>query len=132
MFLTDNDRLQEWSLLIGDRLSVVSKKWWYALAATVILAIPGYYVIRASFVSVALQGYTPPKIIYATDPANREPLKILDKQIFGFPGNMYGGYVKIQNINLEWGVAKQEYKAEFKTLGGTVVNTVSAMTFILP
>ncbi len=130
MALNNNDRLQEFFLLIGDKLLPVSKKWWYALGLTLILLIPFYYLAKASFVGLIMQSYQPPQIVYSE--VNKQPLQIMDKNIFTLPNNAYSGYVKIKNINLEWGVAQQEYTVEFKTLGGTTVTQVSGSAFILP
>ena len=130
MALTQDERVQEWFLLLGDKLAPVKKIWWYVLLATVILAVPVYYLTKLIFVKTLSASYTGPAIIY-TAPV-KEPLQILDKKIFTYAGNNYGGFVKIKNINLEWGVASQEYKVDFRTFGGTSVGSVDRTTFILP
>ena len=50
MLLTDNDRLQELFLVIGDMFAPVSKKLWYSLLITFVAIIPAYYLIKAGFV----------------------------------------------------------------------------------
>ena len=130
MAYTDDEKVQEWFLLLGDKLAPVKKIWWYILLITFVFAVPAYYVIKTIFVTALVAGYKGPAIIY-TAPI-KEPLQVLDKQIFSYPGNFYSGYVKIKNVNLEWGVGSQEYQAEFRTFGGTVVNSIDATTFILP
>ncbi len=125
-----SDRLQEIFLVIGDRLAPISKKWWYALALVVIAWLPIYYVAKYAFVEARLSHYNVPRIVYVS--ATKEPLQIVDKKIFTLPNNTYSAYVRIRNINLEWGVAEQTYSAEFKTLGGTIVNKIQGQTFILP
>jgi hypothetical protein len=129
----DNERLQEIFLMIGDKLAPVRKFWWYALAIGLLAAIPSYYLLKYVFVGVTMASYRAPKIIYA--PVVQEPLQLIDQQIFSFPapvGDTYSGYIKIKNINLEWGVADQSYTAEFKTYGGTLVTKITGKTFILP
>lgn len=130
MALTDNERIQEAFLIAGDKLAAVSRAWWIALAATVILVVPAYFVIKSSFITVLLAGYDGPRVIY--NAKTKEPLQILEKKIFSFPNNAYAGYIKIRNVNLEWGVRSQDYTAQFKTLGGTEVTKVMGSTFILP
>jgi len=116
--------------MIGDKLAPVNKKWWYALAIAVVALIPAYYLLKLIFVKATLATYHQPQIIYAT-PA-KQALQILDKKIFSLGHNAYSGFMKIKNINLEWGVASQEYVAQFKTLGGTVLAKVNGISFILP
>ncbi len=130
MPLVENERVEEAFLIAGDKLSAVSRAWWIALAAAVILAIPAYFVVRSSLATVFLAGYDGPRVIY--NAKAKEPLQILEKKIFSFPNNAYAGYIKIRNVNLEWGVSDQTYTAEFKTLGGTEVTKVAGSVFILP
>ncbi len=130
MSFNDNERLQEFFILVGDAVAPVKRAWWYALVAAIVLTIPGYHVAKTLFVTALVAGYDGPQIIYNS--VTKEPLQILDKKIFSLPNNTYSGYVKIKNTNLEWGVEGQEYTAEFKTAGGTVVNSANRVTFILP
>ncbi len=130
MDISENERLQELFLVVGDRVSEVRSVWWYILLVALILTIPGYFFMKASFVTALLHGYSGPKMIY-TAPV-KEPLQIIDKKIFSLPDNTYSGFVRIKNINLEWGVADQVYTVEFRTFGGTVVNSFNRTTFILP
>lgn len=128
--MLENERIQEVFLMVGDKASSVNKKWWYVLLAFFILAIPGYYVAKYSFAQVLLKSHHSPQIIYTE--AKKEPLQIVEKKIFALPGNAYSGFVKIKNINLEWGVDRQEYSAEFSTFGGSTITKVNGSTFILP
>lgn len=130
MALTDNERVQEIFLVAGDKISAVSKWWWIAFAAVLVLAIPVYYIIKASFVGIFTAGYDGPQITYTAQ--TKEPLQVLEKKIFSLPNNTYSGYIKIRNVNLEWGVAEQKYTAEFKTYGGTLITKVAGSTYILP
>src|SRR5207249_1356859 len=82
------------------------------------------------FVQLIAHSYQPPKIVYSE--VAKEPLRILDSGIFSFPNNTYAGFVRIKNLNLEWGVPVQEYTANFKTYGGTILTTVNGSAFILP
>ena len=130
MALTDNERIQEIFLVAGDKLSAVSKVWWIAFAAALVLAIPAYYIFKVTFVGIFSAGYNGPQVIYNAQ--NKEPLQVLEKKIFSLPNNTYSGYIKIRNLNLEWGVAQQKYTAEFKTYGGTLITKVAGSTYILP
>ncbi|HTL39689.1 MAG TPA: hypothetical protein VL306_02665 [Methylomirabilota bacterium] len=131
MAFTQDEKVQEWFLLLGDKLAPVKKIWWYILLIAFVFAIPAYYVLKSVFVVSLIAGYSGPALIY-TAPI-KEPLQVLDdKQIFSYADNNYAGYIKIKNVNLEWGVADQEYKIDFKTFGGTVVNTLDRTTYILP
>lgn len=130
MALTDNERIQEIFILIGDKLAPIRKVWWFALLLCLILTVPGYYVLKKVFVAGFAASYTAPRIIYTT--AIKDPLQIIDKNFFTLPNNSYSSYVKIKNTNLEWGVAAQRYTVTFSTNGGTVLNTFTSATFILP
>lgn len=130
MGFNDNERIQEIFLVAGDWVASVGRGWWYALLFTILAIVPGYYAARAGFVALANSKYQPPKIIY-NSPV-KQPLEILDKGIFDLGNNSYSGYVRIKNLEHDWGVPKQEYVAEFKTLGGTLVTRVNGSIFILP
>lgn len=130
MAFIDNDRLQELFLVLGDKLAPVNKKWWYALGIVLVALIPFYYLLRFAFVQIAVSSYHAPQVIYTS--AVKQPLQIIDKQVLSLGNNAYSGYIKIKNINLEWGVVDQQYSAVFKTLGGTVLTSVNGSVFILP
>jgi hypothetical protein len=130
MALEDNERMQEIALLTSEKVALVGRKWWLALAITIVAVIPAYYIFKFGFIAILMTGYTEPQIIYQDKP--KQALTVIDRKIFSLPNNTYSGYVKVKNLELEWGVASQEYVAEFKTLGGTVLTKVNASTFILP
>lgn len=130
MPLSDNERLQEMALVTQEKLSGVSKKLWYALGITIIAFIPAYYLFKFAFVAVMTQSHRVPEIIYSA--AVKEPIQVVEKKIFKLPNNTYSGYVKLNNINLEWGVSAQTYTAEFRTFGGTSLSKFSRATYILP
>lgn len=126
----DNERLQEFFLMIGDKIAPINKRWWYVLGVVVIGLIPAFYLTKFMFTQIMIKQYVVPQVTYSI--AVKEPLQILDKKIFSLSNNSYSGYVKIKNINLEWGVENQDYTVEFKTLGGTLITKISGQVFILP
>lgn len=130
MAFSDNERVQEFFFLVGDKFATVGRAWWYALACTLIGVFPAYFLMKQAFVTVALNNYRPPQIIY-TSPV-RQPLQILETRIFRLNDNAYSAYMKIKNLNLEWGVLNQEYTAEFKSLTGVTVAKIGGSAFILP
>src|SRR5258708_2245742 len=130
MALDENERLQEFVLVAGDKLSLVDKKWWYGLLITIIATTPLYYAAKAGFVKLTMLNYQAPRIIHTT--AVKQPLEIIGKGIFDLGDNNYSAYVKIKNIEYDWGVPIQDYTAEFKTLGGTSITKVASSTFVLP
>src|SRR6185503_11528734 len=100
-----------------------SKRLWYIFAITVIGIVPIYYLAKLGFVALDLNKYRAPSLIYSDQP--KQPLKVKSSGIFDLGNNNYSGFVKVENIEHDWGVAKQDYTAEFKTYGGTVVATFS-------
>ncbi len=130
MAFEDNERLQEFVLVTGDKIAQVGKKWWLALFIVILGALPLYFFLKTTFIQIAVNSYSIPKIVHTS--AEKQPLQILDKGIFNLGNNYYSAYVKIKNIEFDWGVAAQEYTAEFITLGGTSINKVNGSTFILP
>ncbi len=130
MALTDNDRIQEIFLVVGDKLAQVSRRWWYALAIAIIAVIPAFYLFKLGFTSLLMEDYRQPQIVYSA--AVKEPLQLIDRKILQLPNNTYAGYFKLKNINLEWGAANQQYSVEFRTLGGTSVHESSGTIFVLP
>lgn len=130
MKLTQNDRLEEWGLMAGDLLSEVGRLWWYALLIGIVATMPVFYVAKYLWTQAFMAAYHPPQVVYSE--VVKQPLQIIDQKIFSLGQNAYSGYVRIKNINLEWGVPNQSYVAEFKTLGGTLINRIAGTTFILP
>ena len=130
MALTDNERIQEIFLVVGDKLAPVNRKWWYALAIAVVAVVPSYFLFKLGFVALAMSNYKAPQIVYSI--AVKEPLQLMDEQILQLSNNTYLGYFKIKNINFEWGVNSQAYTVEFRTNGGTVLSKTQATTFVLP
>jgi hypothetical protein len=130
MDIEKNDRVQEWGLIAGDAFVTMSRWWWYGLTLGIVLAIPAYFLFKFLFIQVIVASHNPPEIIYTS--VIKQPLEIIDQKVFSLGENSYSGYVKIRNINLEWGTPSQSYNAEFKTLGGTLVTRVNGSAYILP
>lgn len=130
MSLLDNERIEEWLIILNDNFSTLKKTWVYVLAAVLVLAFPIFLGLKAIFFQLGLNSYTPP-IINRPD-TNIEPLAVLDKKVFTLNENEYAGFARIKNINLDWGVPELTYTAVLKSLGGTEVTRISGQTFVLP
>lgn len=130
MPLNENERVQEAFLLIGDRLAPIQKKWWYALVITLAAIVPMYFLFKFGFIWVLSKNHKVPAIVYSA--AIKEPISIIDKKILNLSTNTYSGFVKVRNINHEWGINSQPYTIIFETTGGTVLHQISSATFILP
>lgn len=127
-FPKDISQLQELVLVVEEKFVVLNKILRYALIATLVLMIPLFFVFRSVFFNSIK--YSPPPIVYQKP--QLESLQVLETKVLQLSANDYSGYVRIRNINLEWGVANQPYTASFKTLGGTEITKVTGQTFILP
>src|SRR3989344_5093359 len=101
----NNNRLQEVFFLLGNSIRSLNKKWWYALLASVILIVPLFFVFRVGIFQIFYSGYEGPEITY--QPVEVEPLEVVDQGVFKLNGEIYSGYVKIRNINLDRGVPDQ-------------------------
>lgn len=130
MALGDEDKFQEVVLLITDAVAGLNKKLLYILLGIVIAAVPLFFILRPIWFNLIFSGYIPPEIVYQLEV--KQPLQVIDKKIFKLADNTYSGYVRVRNINLDWGVPVQPYLAEFKTFGGTLVTKVEASTFVPP
>ena len=118
-------------MVISDRLQGVGKVWWYALAVVLVGCIPLYFVMKASFAATLATSHHYPAYIYQEE--TKQPLTVTEKKIFNLGDGYYGGYIKVKNVNLEWGVVNQAYSITFRTTGGTEVTSLNnASTFILP
>lgn len=127
----NNEQLQELSIIVQDHISRVGKYWWYALAASVVLCIPLFLVVKSLFVETLVRAHQFPAFIYQEE--TKIPLEVTDKKVFGLGSGSYAGYIKIKNsANLNWGVASLPYTAVFKTLGGTEITRVNGSTYVLP
>ena len=123
---TDKDTIQDTALVVGDKMSMVDKRLWFALAAVAIFAIPGYFILKPIFASLFV--YTPPPV---TQPPNTKvDLQVIDSKVFTVSPNNYTGFVRIRNTNVDWGVALQGYSAIFASNGGTQVAKYDSSTYI--
>lgn len=126
----NNNRWEEFLVIIGDKFAALNRKWLFALFATFVLIIPLFIFIRLGFFYLFFDGYKGPEFVY--NPPGKQALEVVEKKIFELPGNNFYGLVRVKNINLEWGVPKQEYSVQYQTLGGTTVASFAAVTYILP
>ena len=129
MDLEQNDRMQEWFLVLGDWFRETPKSWFYAAVAVMVLAIPMYMFLNLMFENIMIGALTPIRVNY-TEVA-KAPLEIVEKKIFSLGNGTYSGYVRVKNTNSDWGVPEQPYSFSFKA-GGTSVLSSSGSTFILP
>ena len=125
-----SDRTQELMLIVNDNLQHLNKRWLYALGLAVILSVPVFFGARYGFFKLFISNYHPPEIVY--QPVTKEPIRVIEKKIFELSDSSYSGYVRLRNINLEWGVPEQSYTAEFRTFSGTLITKVEGRTFVLP
>ncbi len=129
MALFDSERAQEFFLIVGDSFRGPNRKWIYFQIFILIVAFPLYFGIKIAVYNVAMGAYSPPKV---NQLAEREPLEITDQGFLRIDENTYSPFVKIKNINLDWGVAKLSYNADIKSSDGNLLATSTGMTFILP
>lgn len=130
MELQQNDRIEEWFLILGDWIRDTSKGWFYALGVVFVATIPVYIATNVIMDQVTLSAVTPLHIAY--EAKTKLPLSVTEKKIFDLGGDMYSGYFKIKNDNSEWGTPEQAYTVELKTATGSVVLTYNRKTFVLP
>ena len=126
----NNEKLQELAIIIQDKLRGVGKWWWYAPLITFVLCFPLYYLARTVFVDIQVSNHKFPSYVYQEE--TKQPLQVIDKKIFNLGNNSYTAYIRIKNVNLEWGVPDQVYTAVFHSTGGTEIATVSKSTYVLP
>ncbi|MBI3952410.1 MAG: hypothetical protein HY336_00450 [Candidatus Doudnabacteria bacterium] len=130
MSFFENEKIQEWLIVLNDNLRTTKKIWVYILAAVLVLAIPLAFGFKALFFKLTFKNYSGPAV---NQPMVKiEPLQILEKKVLKLSNNNYSGFIRLKNMNLDWGMPEQTYTAIFKTLGGTTAATVSGKTFILP
>lgn len=130
MDLQQNDRVDEWFLIVGDWFRETPKIWLYAAGAVVLFAIPIYMVVNLAFEQVLINSQTPLRVNYQEEP--KLPLEIIERKIFPLESNTYSGYIRIKNPNSGWGVPGQSYNVEFKNSSGASVLATSGQAFILP
>jgi hypothetical protein len=129
MDLQQNDRMEEWFLILGDWFRETPKSWFYAAVGVMVIAIPLYMFVNLMFERILVGAISPIKVNYQE--ITKQPLQIVEKKIFVLGDGTYSGYVKLKNTNSDWGVPEQSYNFSFKAGGNSVLSS-SASTFILP
>lgn len=130
MNFEQNERLEEWLLVIGDWFRTTNPRWFVALALVIVMAVPGYFFTAYAFSNILKATVSPIKINY-TEPTT-QPLQITERKIFDFGDGTYSGYARIKNVNSEWGVPELSYQALFKSSSGSTVMSLGGTAFILP
>jgi hypothetical protein len=130
MDLQNNDRMEEWFLIVGDWFRETGKAWYYAFVGLVVIAIPLSMFLNLVFESIMVSTIVPLKISYTE--SVKQPLAVVDRKIFDMGNGTYSGYARIKNPNSEWGVPEQAYAVTFKSASGAPVHAHNASTFILP
>ena len=130
MDLQQNERVEEWFLIVGDMVRETPKRWFYALVTVLVVAIPLYMFVVLVFEGLLVSSIIPVRVTYTE--VTKQPLELVDKKIFDLGNNTYSGYARVKNVNSEWGAPKQGYRAEFKTNSGQVVASMPGNTFVLP
>ena len=130
MDLQQNERLDEWFLIVGDWIRETPKIWFYAAAAVVILAIPTYMFVNLIFEQMLINSQAILKVNYQE--VAKQPLEVIDKKIFSLGNDTYSGYIRLKNSNTEWGSPDQRYFVNFKSATGASVMSTPGATFVLP
>ncbi|MGE5392585.1 MAG: hypothetical protein ACM3NH_02480 [Candidatus Saccharibacteria bacterium] len=130
MSLLDTDRQEELFLVVGDQLRAMNRKLLSAFLIILAMAIPGYFVAKYIFTQTLAAGYQPPRVL--SQQVNRTPIQILEKKLLKINATTYSGYAKLGNVNLDWGVPEQGYRARVLSRAGSVLSDFSAKTFVLP
>jgi|GEM_PF-2107531 len=130
MDLQNNDRMEEWFLIVGDWFRETGRAWYYAFVGLLVLAIPLYMFLNLVFERIMVSTVIPLKVNYTE--SVKQPLAITERKIFDMGKGTYSGYVRLKNPNSEWGVSDQSYSVSFKSASGVPVHAHNASTFILP
>lgn len=130
MALEQNDRVEEWFLIIGDWVRDTPKVWFYAFVGILVLAIPLYMFVNLVFERILISAIVPVRVNY--QPVSKLPLEIVDRKIFALDNGTYSGYIRVKNPNSDWGVPQQAYRVDFKNASGASVMAANGSTFILP
>lgn len=125
-----DEKTQEWFLMLGDKFATLNRRWVYALIICLVLAIPMFYLFRYGFFLNFNKSYVKPNLLNVA--TGKESLEVIDKTIFELPQNNYYAVIKLKNTNLEWGVASQSFVVQFKDSLGSLVATYSGSNYILP
>jgi hypothetical protein len=130
MSLENNDRMEEWGLVIGDWYRATNRIWFYLLGLVILLAIPAQIVLKLVFREVLVAANQPIRVNYQE--VVKKPLEIIERKIFDLGDGTYSGYARIKNPNPDWGVPNQKYSYVFKSASGETLLSASGETFVLP
>lgn len=130
MALDQNERMEEWFLIMGDWFRETPRSWFYALVGVLVIAIPLYMVVDLMVERILINNLKPIRVNYQE--TSKLPLEVVDRKIFALDNGTYSGYIRIKNSNSDWGVPSQAYRVEFKDAAGNNVMSANAVTFVLP
>jgi hypothetical protein len=130
MDLQQNERVEEWFLVVGDWFRETPRSWFYAFLGILVVAIPLYMFMDLVFERILVSAVSPIRVNYQE--VSKLPLEVLDRQIFPLENGTYSGYIRVKNPNSDWGAPEQAYRVEFKDAAGNTVMSSNAATFILP
>jgi hypothetical protein len=130
MALDQNERVEEWFLIVGDWVRDTPKIWFYALIGILVVAIPLYMFVDLMFERILVNSIVPIRVNYQE--VSKLPLEIIDRKIFALENGTYSGYIRVKNPNSDWGVPSQAYNVDFKNASGDSVMNTNGSTFILP
>ena len=124
-----SESVEEFLLVVGDTWRGENKRWLLALVIVVVFAWPVYFALKLTFANVFIADYDPPTVKAQVE---RIPLDVVETKIFKLDSNNYTGYVKVKNENLDWGVPKLYYRADFKDYSGALIKSTSGLTYVRP
>jgi hypothetical protein len=130
MDLEQNERVEEWFLVVGDWVRDTPRAWFYAFAGILVAAIPLYMFMGLVFEGILISSIVPIRVNYQE--VSKLPLEVIDKKIFPLENGTYSGYIRVKNPNSDWGVPVQAYRVDFKDASGTSVMGANGSTFVLP
>jgi hypothetical protein len=124
-----SERMEEFLLIVGDTWRGENKRWLLALVIVVVFAWPVYFALKLTFANVFIADYDPPQVKAQVE---RVPLEVTETRIFKLDSNNYTGYVKVKNENVDWGVPKLYYRADFKDYSGVLLKSNTGLTYVRP
>lgn len=130
MNFEENDRAEEWFLIIGDWFRSTHRRWFYALLLVIAMAIPLQIFLKYSFRQVFVSSISELRVNY--EPVTKLPLEVVETKVFDLGNGTYSGYARVKNNNSDWGVPEQKYIFAFLAGSGEQVMASSGATFILP
>lgn len=129
MGLLDSDRSQEILLIIGDSFQGQNRKWFVTFFVVLVAILPLYFLVKITYYNLAISNYTPPAILGQVE---QTPLEEIEKGFVQINANGYAGFVKVKNLNLDWGVPNLVYRTEVKSKDGTLLASATSESYILP